>query len=547
MIDQKDIFITMRDGVKIALRIYRPDGLGPFPTLYAASPYRYDNNDLPASALFLWRETGPIEWYVEHGYAFVHADVRGSGKSEGNYGFLNYDEQRDHYEIIEWIAAQAWSTGKVGGIGQSYYCISQWFMALQNPPHLTCIGAYDGGVDAYQCFGPRGGIESGFASTWFNQSMRVANLFPANGDTPRSIPQEISNEILLHPLLDDWWKERIALDHLHRIRVPMFSIGSWAKQDLHLEGNLIAFQRASGEKKLFVTDAPSVFATAADFESTAFHEEFLLPFYDHYLKGLETSHSQRPPVSFRVRNSKQLRESDQWPLPGLAKKTLYLGAGPTGTVHSLNDGALAEAAPAAREQSTSYRYPDPQWVLGSATLTPHGPDTVRRVLTFTSAPLAEDLELCGQPKLVLYASSSEQDTDFFVRISEQFEADDTARPGAQPRSVIVTKGCARVSQRDEPAPEEPNPYFDYSLARPLSPGQVYQFSILLNPMSYRFAKGSRLRVEIANIDSSVSESAMAHIYKPSKIGTDTIYHDEARPSRIVLPVYPQVAVPASSR
>ncbi len=67
MIEEKDVRITVRDGIKIAVRIYRPDGIGPFPALFAASPYRYDNNTLPATPLFLWRETGPIEWYVGQG------------------------------------------------------------------------------------------------------------------------------------------------------------------------------------------------------------------------------------------------------------------------------------------------------------------------------------------------------------------------------------------------------------------------------------------------------------------------------------------------
>ena len=88
MIEQKDVQIQVHDGIKIGVRIYRPDGPGPFPTLFAISPYRYDNNALPAYPMFLWRETGPIEWYVEQGYAYVHADVRGTGFSEGTLRIL---------------------------------------------------------------------------------------------------------------------------------------------------------------------------------------------------------------------------------------------------------------------------------------------------------------------------------------------------------------------------------------------------------------------------------------------------------------------------
>jgi predicted acyl esterase len=83
----------------MAQRIYRPEGAWPFPTLSATSAYRYDNNQLPSYPLFLWRETGPIEWYVEQGYAYVHADVRGTGFSEGEYEFFRLREQHDLYAL----------------------------------------------------------------------------------------------------------------------------------------------------------------------------------------------------------------------------------------------------------------------------------------------------------------------------------------------------------------------------------------------------------------------------------------------------------------
>src|SRR2546422_4058594 len=139
MIQEKDIQVPVRDGVKIGVGIFRAGGRGPFPALFAASPYRYDNNELPPRPMFLWRETGPIEWYVEQGYAYVHADVRGTGISGGEFGFLSRAEQQDLHDVIEWIASRKWSNGKVAGIGQSYYCMSQWFMGIQNPPHLACL------------------------------------------------------------------------------------------------------------------------------------------------------------------------------------------------------------------------------------------------------------------------------------------------------------------------------------------------------------------------------------------------------------------------
>ena len=64
---EKPITVQMRDGIRISLCVYRPDADGRFPALFAASPYQYEMDDVPAYPLFLWRETGPVEWYVSQG------------------------------------------------------------------------------------------------------------------------------------------------------------------------------------------------------------------------------------------------------------------------------------------------------------------------------------------------------------------------------------------------------------------------------------------------------------------------------------------------
>jgi hypothetical protein len=84
----QEVTITVRDGTEIGAAIYAPERAGRYPALLAASPYRYDNNVLPAGPQFLWRETGPIDFYVKQGYAYVHMDVRGSGRSGGEFEFL---------------------------------------------------------------------------------------------------------------------------------------------------------------------------------------------------------------------------------------------------------------------------------------------------------------------------------------------------------------------------------------------------------------------------------------------------------------------------
>jgi uncharacterized protein len=533
MIEEKDLRVAVRDGVKIALlRIYRPDGTGPFPTLFAASPYRYDNNELPPSPLFLWRETGPIPWYVEQGYAYVHMDVRGTGFSEGQFGFMDRAEQQDLYDVIEWIAQQGWSNGKIGAIGQSYYCMLQWFMGIQNPPHLACLDAYDGLNDPYRYMGYPGGIEGMFIPYWFNASVRVSNGYPANKVHPRELPNDLILEWQRHPFYDAWWKERTAFEHIDKITTPLYSIACWAKQDLHLAGNIYGYLRAKGPKRLAMSSTATAVTSQVDFNSIAYHKKTLLPFYDHYLKGLKTDYVDRPNVEYAVRNTGVVRSADTWPPTGIERMTLHLHKGPSGSVSSLNDGALDAAVPASDGGATSYSYPQANWTLGVVPVGPSGPDPARAVLTFTSRPLIQDIEIAGNGTLVLYALTTRDDMDFMVKVSEQFaQNEDERTKGVQPRYFIATKGWLRAShmERNDANGMGGAPFYTHARRSPLTPGQTYKLEIPLEPMAYRFRKGNRIRVEIACGDSPVTDGLFFHIYRPDKIGTDTIHHDAAHP------------------
>jgi len=77
---EKDIFITMRDGTKLCVDVYRPAASGTYPALFACSCYQKDLVHLPAVSTFHMRETNDIDWFVQRGYAYVNADIRGTGK-----------------------------------------------------------------------------------------------------------------------------------------------------------------------------------------------------------------------------------------------------------------------------------------------------------------------------------------------------------------------------------------------------------------------------------------------------------------------------------
>lgn len=537
---QEDVSIAVRDGTSIGARVYRPEGAGPYPALLAAAPYRFDNNILPASPQFLWRETGPIDFYADNGYAYIHMDVRGSGRSAGSFGFLDRKDHEDLYDVIEWIGRQPWCNGRVGGIGQSYFCMLQWFMGAMSPPSLACLGAHDGLSDIYRAGTHHGGIPCDFFPGYWWYQNRFINRYPASGSS-RDQDTDLTAMIAAHPIYDDFWRERSAWEVLDRIKVPLYSSGVWAKMQLHTRGNIDGYLRARGPKKLRMSGVPNAWAAAAEFASVDFHKRALLPFYDHYLKGASTDYLARPNVEYAVRGSNAMRSSDTWPPANVRYVACYLTQLASQSVTSLNDGGLSRAPGATG--ATSYSYPIPGWVAGVVGFGPSGPaggfDPVRRVLTFTGEPLAQDLEIAGPIKLTLFLSSTAAETDVFAKLSDQYpQANEDRAKGLNPLAEVVTRGWLRASHREIDAAQSTDmvPRYTHRNPEPLTPGVIYTLEISLEPMAYLFRKGHRIRLELVNGDSPVSEALWPHYYRPDKIGTDTIHHGADYPSALILPV-----------
>ena len=137
------------------------------------------------------------------------------------------------------------------------------------------------------------------------------------------------------------------------------------------------------------------------------HEQLLLPFYDHYLKGVRTNYESRPAVEYFVRGANTFRAAATWPPDNVKYVRWHLSSRTTNSVSSLNDGSLLRAPEAGQPESTSYTYPNPGWLFGVVGLGPEmQPDAARRVLTWTTPPLESDLEIAGPIKLTLFGSST---------------------------------------------------------------------------------------------------------------------------------------------
>jgi len=539
VVEEKDVFVTMRDGAKVAVDVFRPDAEGEFPVIYATSAYQKDLAYLPQVPAFHFRETNDIEWFVSRGYVYVHHDIRGSGKStDGEWQFFSEPEQHDFYDVIEWAAAQPWANGNVGMIGESYLGWVQWFSAAQQPPHLKCIAPYDAGADMYRDVAYHGGIMSvGFPTAWHMWEIRANYRLGRFGPDPDQGRWDLPWHVINHPTCDEFWKLRSA--DFSKIECPVFSIGMLHKVGIHLRGNTRGYEQITTPKKLLLCHGDFEGDEMAIFNSTEMRQ-LLLRWYDHWLKGNDTGMLEEPPVTVFVRGREEYRPEAGWPLPRTDYRKLYLTAGPSGGVESLNDGGLSWEQPAVKDSSTSYSYPDPDWShfsgIGTAVMENGVPNPVRKILTFATDPLPEDLEVIGSTVLVLYAASDQTDTDFFCRVTDQLP-DAEQIPGLPPRGLMLTRGWLKASHactRSEELSLPYRPYYLHDAPAPIEPGAIDRYEIEVWPTSCCFGKGHRLRIDLACYDSNAFDFG-GHYYG-LKVGTDTIYHDREHPSHILLPV-----------
>src|SRR5262249_43648482 len=117
--------IPLRDGVHLSADVWFPGTPGRHPVLLARTPYTKANLGLAKWAMY----------FAARGYVFAIEDTRERGDSEGTFEAF-FEEDKDGYDTVEWLAAQAWSDEEVGMLGPSYLGAAQWLAARERPPHL---------------------------------------------------------------------------------------------------------------------------------------------------------------------------------------------------------------------------------------------------------------------------------------------------------------------------------------------------------------------------------------------------------------------------
>lgn len=537
--------IPMRDGVELAADVYLPpESQLPTPAIVQVTPYDKTGGLVgPAEAKF----------YADRGYAYVIADCRGRGKSEGEWRpFIN--DPKDTHDVIEWAARQKWCTGKVGTMGVSYGGWIQWAAASERPPHLTCMVSTSAAGRWQQEIPFTNGVFQLYFGWWvFLVRRRISEVHGLGlhdwDHVLRLLPLEkvgefinpagrVWRDLVDEDTLGEHWRSIRFDGRYSQIDVPCLHFTGWYDlEDLlgefHHYEQMMAKSPARDRQRLIVgpwshvkarrphhTYADVHFGPDAALDTDALH----LRWFDHWLKGIDNGiMSELPPVRVYEPGTNVWRDSARWPLSD-REATLHLR-------FDGREGRLSVQTPGRRDAPRSFRYnpedPAPtqldvrQYPLEDVPLLQNPVEARPDVIAYTSEPLTEKVVVSGWPHLRLFADSDCDDTDWHVKVTDV---------DAQGQSRKVTQGCLRASFRE--SLEKPTP---------LTPGKVTEFDVELWPTHHAFLPGHRIRVTITSSDfpwfaRSMNRFGPIHLLGDPRVATNTVYHAPAYPSRIVLPV-----------
>lgn len=542
-------YVTMRDGCRLAVDVYLPQprrGSAPaegFPAIAFFTPYYRRFKLRPGGAGEVNPNTGKFrDFFVPRGYAVVVVDVRGTGASFGTRdSFRSPKEREDCREIADWIVRQPWSSGAIGATGISYLGGTSDFLASTGHPAVKAIAPLSSVWDTYADNYFPGGIHLKTLTGIYDEMMlgldhdrrdllqRFAYFNNPDFAGPQPVDDDPEGEMVRAAVREHFGNFRqsdfmpefrfreeglpydpgfssasfspYAVSGGIRPEVAVLSVSGWYDGAGYCNG-AISRHLTLADNPRYLLLGPWDHGARIDVSPWRRRVEPDFPllaevrrFFDAYLMGVDTGIADEAPVHYYVMHAEAWRAAPSWP-PAAAETRFF--AAPERRL-----SAAAEAA-----GSESYKV---DFTLGSGKQTRYeriaGEDCRDyygdwqgrggHMLSYTSAPLPQALEMAGHGCATLRFSASEPDAALFVYLSE-VEADGAER--------YVTEGLLRALHRKEsPAPETyrtswPFRSFHREDAAPLTPGEAETVRIPLLPVGWRFAAGSRIRLSICGAD-----------------------------------------------
>jgi putative CocE/NonD family hydrolase len=529
---RRGLRIPMPDGIGLIADHYFPKREGAYPTIIIRSPYgRGPSAGQMGQA---WTTIG--QGFAERGYHVLLQDCRGCFDSEGELTPLG-QEEADGLATLVWLAQQPWYNGVAGMWGPSYLGYCQWAVATNAPAELRAVVPLITFARGYDAAYPDRALALDLA-------LRMMHILDIQDDRSGRSPEENRErwqrmEELLAPMFshlpiveaDVLLTGKENRFYRHCLANPRPEDPFWQALDhqSRLENVSAAPLLFSGWYDLFLRDLLADYAALKEADHAPcltvgpwWHVDLrwvpeslreALAWFDAHLRG-ESQRLRDQPVHIYLMGADEWRDYPDWPPPAAAQR-YFLHSG----------GWLAPDGPAFDSPPDHYRYdpadPTPN-VGGALLLPPAGPMDNRElearadVVTYTSPPLVENLDVIGPVRLELYVRSNRAHTDFFGRLCDVYP---------DGRSINVCDGLLRIAPgRGEPQPDG-----------------TLRIEVDMGATAQRFRRGHRLRLQVSsgafprynrNLGLGEPEGTAVEMVSADQ----EVHHDAAHPSALVLPV-----------
>ncbi len=593
-------YLTMADGTRLAYDLFLPtkNGVpadGPFPTLFKYTPYNRAWTVFDENGQCTFKEVPGAPWYtgialrirklliplfapgtdgnlqdtparvpwigemLKSGYAVIVIDRPGTGASFGEPPTPNDIESLVHEldEILDWIAEQPWSTGKIGMFGDSIQARIQFIAATTGNPHLKAILPATTWMDNYSSVMFPGGVpDIAFAEFYKGiQSVFPKLATPVDNDVDGAILDQARAgrkvksglkegviDLTRAPFRDRLtisgekvWGDDMTLypqlEKINQMGVPVYLINGW--YDIYARDNFMIYANLNVPKRLLIrpTDHSNIEAPGSDVDYAAEAHRW----FDYWLKSIETTIMNESPIHYYLLGAEVMQAADMWPLESQELTRYYFGSGSDPGKVSINNGSLDLSPPTDSNAVDPYTVDysvttgtDPHW---SAPAFPHEYPNMRshdaKCLTYTTSPLVTVVNIIGHPVIHLWLSTQASDLDVFAYLEE------VDRIG---NSTYISQGNLRASHRKPGQAPFKNlglPWYDHfeSDLQSIPAGEPFKLVFDLLPTAYQFTQGNRIRITVAFADADNFDTP---ILDPAP--TLRILRNSSHPTYVELPV-----------
>lgn len=578
-----EVYITMRDGVKLFTSFYVPkDTTEDHPILFYRTPYNSEPN-------------GPdmINWlldcrYINEKYILAFQDVRGKYMSEGEFEDVrpfnpdkrtsrDTDEASDTYDAVDWLVKNVpHNNGRVGVHGISYPGFYSTMAILSGHPAIKavspqapCINWFIGDdfhhngamfiQDAFQFYYSFGVPRHRISREWprnFEMPVQDSYQFYLEegpiADLKRNYFDDsikFFNNAYAHPNYDEFWKKRDPSGYLVNVGPAVLTIGGWFDAE-DLYGTLHNYQAIEQQNPArhpnFLLMGPwshgqwdwdKSVNVGNIYWGQETQETFLdleLAFFNYYLLGKGDGHFSEATVFITGEN--QWRMFDTWPPANVKEKNLYLqpggkaGFNPPATSSGFDEYLSDPAKPVPyTEEITSDR--TTEYMTDDQRFASKRPD----VLVFQTDTLTEDITFVGPMTAKLFVSTTGTDADYVVKLIDVFP--DYALSNPEQRKHDVKMGGYQMLVRGEVMRGKYRN--DFEKPEPFIPNQISTVEFQMQDIAHTFKKGHRIMVQVQSswfplVD--MNPQKFTDIYTCTEADFQKewqrIYHDREHPSNI---------------